>query len=131
MSIRKPWPVLFAALLLPILVHAEKITGKINGLQCATSGFVCPVDKVDAMLALERDFVIQRPNGVYYTMTNVDRAVKAKYALQEATVTGTVSDLYKAIDVDTLQVGQKTVWSKKMQEDLQAEMMKHLYHGSK
>jgi len=129
MLIRKQWSVLFMALLLPMLAHAETIKGKINGLQCAVSGFVCPVDKVDAMVALERDFVIQQPNGVYYTMTNVDRGVKAKYALQEVVVTGTTSELYKAIDVDTLQVGEKIVWSKKMQQEMQDEMMKHLYRG--
>ncbi len=131
MFIKKKLSFLFMALLLlPALVHAETIKGKINGLQCAISGFVCPVDQVDAMVALERDFVIQQPDGVYYTMTNVDRAVKARYALQEATVTGKVNNLYKAIDVDTLQVGQRTVWSKEMQQQLQADMMKHLYQGS-
>ncbi len=131
MFIKKKLSFLFMALLLlPALAHAETIKGKINGLQCAISGFVCPVDQVDAMVALERDFVIQQPDGAYYTMTNVDRAVKARYALQEATVTGTVNNLYKAVDVDTLQVGQKTVWSKSMQEKLQAEMMRHLYRGS-
>lgn len=119
---------LLAALALaPLSAYAETVTGKINGLQCAISGFVCPVDQVDAMVALEKDFVLQQADGTYYTLTNVDRGVKARYALQEATATGTVNKFYKAIEVDTLQVGGKTVWSVEMQEKLGMELRKKLY----
>lgn len=118
---------LTALMLVSPAAFAETINGKINGLQCAISGFVCPVDQVDAMVTLERDFVLQQADGVYYTLTNVDRGVKARYALQEATVTGKVNKFYKAVDVDTLQVGGKTVWSKKMQQELADELYKSLY----
>ncbi len=119
---------LLAALVLaPLSAYAETVSGKINGLQCAISGFVCPVDQIDAMVSLEKDFVLQQADGTYYTLTNVDRGVKARYALQEATATGTVNKFYKAMEVDTLQVGGKTVWSAKMQEELAAEMRKRLY----
>lgn len=120
---------LMALLLMPLSAFAETITGKLNGLQCAMSGFVCPVDQIDAMVALERDFVVQLPDGTYYSLTNVDRTVKARYALKEVSVTGKVNKLYKAIDVDSLQVGGKTVWSKKMQDDLEDAMRKQLYGG--
>ena len=120
---------LMALLLMPLLAFAETLTGKINGLQCAISGFVCPVDQVDAMVTLERDFVLQQADGSYYILTNVDRSVKARYALKDVSVTGRVNKLYKAVDVDTLQVGGKTVWSKKMQQELENAMTKQIYTG--
>ncbi|MCK0506902.1 hypothetical protein [Aromatoleum anaerobium] len=118
---------LMALLLMPLSAFAETLTGKINGLQCAMSGFVCPVDQVDAMVALERDFVLQQADGSYYMLTNVDRSVKARYALKDVSVTGKVNKLYKAVDVDTLQVDGKTVWSKKMQDELEEAMRKQIY----
>lgn len=120
---------LMALLLMPLSAFAETLTGKINGLQCAISGFVCPVDQVDAMVTLERDFVLQQADGSYYMLTNVDRSVKARYALKDVSVTGRVNKLYKAVDVDTLQVGGKTVWSKKMQQELENAMTKQIYTG--
>lgn len=120
---------LMALLLMPLSAFAETLTGKINGLQCAISGFVCPVDQVDAMVTLERDFVLQQADGSYYILTNVDRSVKARYALKDVSVTGRVNKLYKAVDVDTLQVGGKTVWSKKMQQELENAMTKQIYTG--
>lgn len=120
---------LMALLLMPLSAFADTLTGKINGLQCAISGFVCPVDQVDAMVTLERDFVLQQADGSYYMLTNVDRSVKARYALKDVSVTGRVNKLYKAVDVDTLQVGGKTVWSKKMQQELEEAMTKQIYTG--
>lgn len=121
--------------LLPGIASAGTVKGKINGMQCAISGFVCPVDKVNAMVALEQDFVVQQPDGTYYTMPNIDHGVKARYALQDVMITGTVNDFYKAIDVDNIQVEQngqwKTVWSKQMQAEMQAEVLERLFHGSK
>ncbi len=119
-----------AVLLAPLSASAETVTGKINGLKCALSGFICPVEQIDAMVALEDDFVLQQASGNYYLMTNLDRSLKARYALQEVTVTGTVSQFYKAIDVETFQVGGRTVWSKKMRADVEKQMRRALYGGS-
>ena len=118
---------LLAALVsLPLSALAETIEGKINGLNCALTGFVCPIDKRDPVAALEADFVLQKPDGEYYLIPNVDRAVKARYFLEEVRVTGQVDSRYKAITADTLEIKQdgayKTVWSQQAQEELRKEL---------
>lgn len=121
---------LMAALLAPTGVHAETVTGRINGLKCALAGFICPADQIDAMVALEPDFVIQQASGNYYLLTNLDRSLKIRYALQVVTVSGTVSQFYRAIDVETIEVGGRTVWSKKMRAEIEEQMRRAFYGGS-
>ena len=52
---------LVALFLLPLIANADTIEGKMNGLNCAVSGVVCPIDKADPLIALETDFVVQQP----------------------------------------------------------------------
>ena len=113
-------------LMLPLMASADQLEGKINGISCAIAGVVCPIDKLDPLVALEKDFVLQQPDGSFYLMPNVDRAVKARLVLDDVIVTGTVNDRYKSIEVDELQVKRggalKTVWSEKIQQELQREL---------
>ena len=120
--------VLFLAtlLVLPLTVNAAQLEGKINGISCAIAGVVCPIDKLDPLVALEKDFVLQQPDGSFYLMPNVDRAVKARLVLDDVIVTGEVNDRYKSIQVEELQVQRggslKTVWSEKIQRELEMEL---------
>jgi hypothetical protein len=122
---------LAALFLLPLIANADTIEGKMNGLNCAISGVVCPIDKADPLIALETDFVVQEPDGTFYIIPNVDRAVKARAVLEEVKVTGKVNPTYKSIQADALEVKRggewKLVWSQKMQDELRQQ----LFGGSK
>lgn len=112
---------LSAALLTPSIVSAETITftGKLNGLECAIAGDVCPIDKLDPHLALESDFVLQKADGTHYLLPNVPRDTKVRYVLEDVQVTGDLNQKYNAIKVDEFQVRRnsayKTVWSQELQ----------------
>ena len=117
---------LIALLMLPVVASADSIEGKMNGLNCAISGVVCPIDKADPLIALESDFVVQQPDGSFYIIPNIDRAVKARVVLEDVVVTGTVNPTYKSIKADKLEVNRggemKLVWSQKMQDELEAQL---------
>jgi hypothetical protein len=106
-----------AVLMLPLMAQAaERIEGKMNGLQCAITGYVCTIDERDPMIALESDFVVQQPDGEYYIIPNIDRALKAKYFLEEVAVVGDVNERYKSVTADEFLVKQPDgtylqVWS--------------------
>ena len=121
------WVLLVAFLLVPFLVHAERfkqttLEGKMNGLNCAINGILCPIDQADPLVALETDFVLSLPDGTFYLLPNVDRAVKARVILEIVAVTGTVDTRYKSIQVDKLEAKRggklKLIWSMKAQEEL-------------
>ena len=116
-----------ALMLVPLLVHAERLKkttleGKMNGLNCAINGILCPIDKADPLIALETDFVLSLPDGTFYLLPNVDRAVKARVILETVAVTGTVDTQYKSIQVEKLEAkrnGQlKLIWSQRLQDEL-------------
>ena len=119
---------LAALLLLPLAANAESVTmtGKMNGLNCVLTGYVCPVDKKDPIKALETDFVLQTPDGKFYYLTNLSRDVKASYFLDSIEVSGELNSKYDAIQVDALKVRQgdayKTVWSQKMHQEALKEL---------
>ena len=120
---------LLAGLLtLPLLAGAATVEGKMNGISCAVAGVFCPIDKADPLVALESDFVVQQPDGSFYIIPNVDRAVKARVVLEDVQVSGDVNDQYKSITADQIQVKRdgewKTVWSQEMQEDLRQQLFK-------
>lgn len=120
--------ILAGMLLLPLAAGAaQTIEGKINGLRCATQGIVCPIDKLDPMIAAEQDFVVQLPDGSFYYIHNLDRAVKARYVLEDVKITGEVSDKYRSIDASKLEVKRdgeyKTVWSPELQATIWQELV--------
>ncbi len=100
---------------------AETFSGKLNGHDCAHEGKTCPVDRLDPHIALERDFVLQKPNGDYMFLPNVPRTVKARHVLSDVEVTGELNPRYQSIEVNELRVksdgGMKTVWSKALQQE--------------
>lgn len=111
-----PTLALLTLLALPFGSHAQQvIQGQMNGLNCALTGYVCPIDLRDPVMALEPDFVVQREDGEFFYIPNLDRAVKAQYFLSEVRVVGDLNERYSAITADQLLVrrdGQFVeVWS--------------------
>lgn len=100
-------------------LHAETITGRINGHGCAHADSTCPIDRLDPHIALERDFVLQKANGDYFFLTNVPRDTKVRHALKTARVTGKLDERYPAVVVEEFQVEDngafKTVWTRRAQ----------------
>jgi hypothetical protein len=117
-----PAVLLVVFLLIPLVVNAETIKGKLEGLTCLLKGYICPLDKADPMINLEKDFVVVTADGKYYYLSNIGLGLKARHALEVVEATGTVNEKYKSMTVDTLSVGGKVVWSKAAEE----EMMKTL-----
>lgn len=111
---------LITPLLLPMMSGAAQLEGRMTGLNCVLNEIVCPIDKGDPHLALEPDFVVAMPDGNYYLLPNVDRAVKSRVALEQVVITGEVSPKYKSIAAEILQVRRdgelQTVWSREQQE---------------
>ena len=108
-------------------VQAETIEGKLNGLDCASHGEECPIDRLDPHIALERDFVVQTAEGKYFFITNLDRAIKARHALKLVRVEGELSSRFNAMSASELWVkaGGKynLTWSIAM-EDEQRRLMR-------
>lgn len=107
---------LLALLLLPFSSQAQDvIQGNMNGLNCAITGYVCPIDLRDPVMALEPDFVVQREDGEFFYIPNLDRAVKAQYFLSEVRVVGEFNERYSSINADQLFVRRDgefvEVWS--------------------
>ena len=117
-----PAVLLVLFLLIPLVVNADTIKGKLEGVTCLLKGYICPLDKADPMINLEKDFVVVTADGKYYFLSNIGLGLKAKYALQVVEATGKINEKYRSMTVDTLSVGGKVVWSKKAEE----EMMKTL-----
>ena len=65
---------------------------------------VCPVEDIDAVVQLESDFVVMQPDGTFYNVPNLDRAVKARYMLDNVRVTGEIHKRYKSIVAEKLEV---------------------------
>ena len=115
------------ALLVPALVaNAEmmSVTGKITGFTCLTRGYICPIDKADPMVNLEKDFVLVTASGEYYFMPNISIGLKARHALEVVTVSGDVNAKYKSIKVSTMSVGGKEVYSKAAEDKMFEELNK-------
>ncbi|WP_260292609.1 hypothetical protein [Sedimenticola hydrogenitrophicus] len=107
-------------------VPAATIEGKLNGLECASRGEECPVDKLDPHIATERDFVVQTDDGQYYFVTNIDRAIKARHALEKVRVEGKLSPKFNAINANEFWVdkgnGYRLIWSIELQEQEERRM---------
>jgi hypothetical protein len=114
--------VVLSLLVIPLTANAETIKGKLEGLTCLLKGYLCPIDKADPMIALEKDFVVVTADGKYYYLTNVGLGLKGKYALETVEVTGKINPKYNSMVVETMTVKGKTVYSQKAIE----EMMKTL-----
>ncbi len=113
-----------ALLLLPVLANAEMmtITGKVTGLTCLIQGYICPIDKADPMINLEKDFVVVTASGDYYFLTNISLGLKARHALEVVEATGDVNPKYKSMKVNTLKIGGKVVWSEAAEKQMMNEL---------
>jgi hypothetical protein len=105
-------------LMIPLVVNAETVKGKLEGLTCLLKGYVCPLDKADPMINLEKDFVVVTGDGKYYYLSNIGLGLKARHALEVVEATGKINDKYMSMTVDTLSVGGKVVWSKQAEEEM-------------
>jgi hypothetical protein len=117
-----PAVLLIVFLLIPLVVNADTLKGKIEGLSCLLKGYMCPIDKADPMINLEKDFVLVTADGKYYFLSNIGLGLKARHALEVVEVSGKVNEKYKSVTVDTLSVGGKVVWSKAAEEAMMKEI---------
>lgn len=97
-------PLLLLLLLAPITLWADSVEGRMNGLRCATEGQLCPSDKEDPHVMLERDFVVMREDGSYFFITNMDWPTKLGFILEMVRVEGRLSDDRSVISADRLWV---------------------------
>jgi hypothetical protein len=117
-----PAVLLVVFLLIPLVVNADTIKGKLEGLTCLLKGYICPLDKADPMINLESDFVVVTADGKYYYLSNIGLGLKARHALEVVEVTGKINEKYKSMTADTISVGGKVVWSKKAEEEMMKEI---------
>ena len=113
-----PAVLLVVFLLIPLVVNAETIKGKLEGLTCLLKGYICPLDKADPMINLEKDFVLVTADGKFYYLSNIGLGLKARHALEVVEATGKINPKYNSMTVDTLSVGGKEVWSKAAEEEM-------------
>ena len=113
-----PAVLLVIFLLIPLVVNADTIKGKLEGLTCLLKGYICPLDKADPMINLENDFVLVAADGKYFYLSNIGLGLKARHALEVVEATGKVNEKYMSMMVETLSVGGKVVWSKQAEEEM-------------
>ncbi len=101
---------------------SDSLEGTIQGFNCVTSGKTCPVGKEDPVIATERIFVLFTPDGTYYFVPNLDRAILARHIARPVRITGELSAKYRSITAETLETRDdnewRTSWSKEMQRDV-------------
>ncbi len=105
-------------LVIPLTANADTVKGKLEGLTCLLKGYLCPIDKADPMINLEKDFVLVTADGKYYYLSNLGLGLKARHALEVVEATGKINPKYNTMTVDTLSVGGKVVWSQKAQDEM-------------
>lgn len=117
--------VLMVVLAQALVVNAAMttVTGKLTGLSCLIKGYICPIDKADPMIAVERDFVLVTASGEYYFLPNVGLALKGRHALETITVTGDLDPKFKSIYAKSISVGGKEIWSLRAQQEMEKELM--------
>ncbi|MFO7557444.1 MAG: hypothetical protein R6X10_01325 [Desulfobacterales bacterium] len=64
------------------------VEGEFQGANCIFFLKKCPANMPDAHIATEPDFVLVKNSNTYYYVTNLDRAIKAKYIHKPARVIG-------------------------------------------
>ena len=109
-------------LVIPLTANADTIKGKLEGLTCLLKGYLCPIDKADPMINLEKDFVVVTADGKFYYLSNIGLGLKARHALEVVEATGKINPKYNTMTVDTLSVGGKVVWSQKAQDEMMRQL---------
>ncbi len=100
---------------------AGAIEGTIQGLQCVVSGKICPIDNQDPHVAAEKNFVVHNEGKGYHFVTNIDRAILARYLNKKVRVSGKASSKYNTLTADKFEVFIKGKWHTKwtLEEELQ------------
>lgn len=121
--------ILFAAL----AAGASMMTveGTVEGYTCAVMGKSCPVDAEDPVVALERAFVVVQPDGSFYLVPNIDRAILARYITHKVKVTGEADSKYKSVTADSLAVRRGDQWKVVWSPEIEAQMRRQLYGTSR
>lgn len=90
--------------------QAGTLEGTIQGFTCLTHGKVCPADRMDPHLSLEKNFVLADFEKGYHLMPNLDRSVLARNINKKARVTGHINPKYKSVEVEKLEVHKEGKW---------------------
>ena len=116
-----PVVIFIVSLIIPATIFAgQRVSyeGTLQGASCVHYQKKCPED--DAHIAIEHDFVLLLPNGKHYFLSNLNRAIKARYVAKPVQISGDLQD--HSIWVDRLDVKKGTkytnVWSWEKQQEL-------------
>lgn len=103
--------------------------GVFKGANCMFFNKECPDDMPEGHIATEPDFVLVLPEGKYFYIVNLDRAVKARYFHKNVRVIGKVNKKGSII-ADKLQIKKKdkwkTVWSLKREQAEREKLYEYL-----
>ena len=114
---------------LPVWAATATIEGTVTGYLCAVLNKACPADREDPVVAAERTFVVVKPDGEFYLVPNVDRAVMARHITEKVRVTGSVDPKYKAIEATSLEVMKQDKWATLWSQAMEDEAMRALYYN--
>jgi len=123
---------LAATMLLMILLTAlpapaaQRWQGSIQGLACVTQGKVCPINMEDPLIALEKTFVLLLPDGGWYYLPNLDRAILARHLNRPVAVEGALEAGSKAIMVQKLLVKRGDEWREAWSPEMERELLEQL-----
>jgi hypothetical protein len=112
--------------------EATSLTGSIQGLTCVKNDIVCPIGMEGPMVALTEMFVllVDPATKDYYFFSNVSSKALARFITEEVKVVGYVDNTKKSVAAEEIYRGTTLVWSKKMQEDLRQQMLRHPKKGA-
>ena len=104
--------IFFLAVAQVVFAEKVKLEGEIRGAKCTHFQVECYND--DNHIALEPDFVLVMPDGEYYFMPNLGRAVKARHAYKKVRIHGELRNqelwVDKLVDVEAKGRRSKSTW---------------------
>jgi len=93
-----------------LLLASDTIEGTIQGYNCVTQGR-CASSSEDPVVTSEYTFVVVTPDGRYYFLPAVPRAVLAYRDTERVRVTGDMNPKYNKIDVQSVEIIKKGKWA--------------------
>ncbi len=112
---------------IPTWAGADTLVGTVQGYHCAAYGKGCPKDMMDPIIGAERTFVLTMPGEEgFYLVPNLDRAVLARYLLEEVRIKGMINKKYNSIMAKTLEVRHKGTWQLKWSMEMEEKMFNEL-----
>jgi hypothetical protein len=88
------------------------IEGTIQGLNCISTGKLCPVGREDPLIETERFFVLYTKDGDFYMVPNLDRAIMARHINEVVRISGKYHVKYKSIRAEKFEVLEEGKWVK-------------------